>query len=304
MSSVEHDDRTVKPLTPGMRVLLRVAAVLVFLAGVQLFVFTERTERYFAWTIEPPLTAAFLGAAYWSSVTFEWAAAHRQRWAEARIAVPTVFVFTVLTLVVTLVHLDRFHLGAGFEPATRAVTWLWLAIYTVVPVLMAALVFVQRRTPGAEPARTIPRPPIWLAGLVAAQAVLLLALGTALLVVPASAGALWPWELSALTGRAIGAWLVSLGVAAAHALWERDLRRLRPAATAYVVFAILQGIALLRYPGTVDQGDPRTIGYVLFLASALVAGLTAMWLDRRAPSVSPEGRSRRHNGTAAARRRS
>ena len=41
-----------------MRGLLWVAGVLVFLAGVQLLFFTERTATHFAWTIQPPLTAA------------------------------------------------------------------------------------------------------------------------------------------------------------------------------------------------------------------------------------------------------
>ena len=41
----------VRPLVPGMRYLLFVAAVLVLLAGFQLFVFTERTDTFFAWTI-------------------------------------------------------------------------------------------------------------------------------------------------------------------------------------------------------------------------------------------------------------
>ena len=37
-----------------MRALLVAAAVLVFLAGVQLFVFPLRTETYFAWTVLRP----------------------------------------------------------------------------------------------------------------------------------------------------------------------------------------------------------------------------------------------------------
>ena len=89
----------VKPLVPGMRRLLYVAAVLVLLAGFQLFVFTDRTASYFAWTIRNPLGAAFLGAGYWASVGFEAVAARQRIWANARIAVPTVLVFTVLTLV-------------------------------------------------------------------------------------------------------------------------------------------------------------------------------------------------------------
>jgi hypothetical protein len=44
-----------------MRGLLLAAGALVFLAGFQLFILTEQTDLYFAWTIQPPLTAAFLG---------------------------------------------------------------------------------------------------------------------------------------------------------------------------------------------------------------------------------------------------
>ena len=65
----------IKPLVPGVRWLLYTAAVLVLLAGFQLFVFTERTNTYFAWTIVNPLAAAFLGAGYWASFAIEALAA-------------------------------------------------------------------------------------------------------------------------------------------------------------------------------------------------------------------------------------
>ncbi|MFN2488271.1 MAG: hypothetical protein ABR529_00710 [Actinomycetota bacterium] len=121
--------------TPATRRLLFVAGGLVFLAGLQLFVLPERTDSYFAWTIDPPLTAAFLGAGYWASFALEWLAAMQRSWARARIAVPAVFVFTTLTLVATLLHLDKFHLGVD-DSLTVAVTWLWIAIYVTVPPVM------------------------------------------------------------------------------------------------------------------------------------------------------------------------
>lgn len=269
-----------RPLLPSMRRLLVVASVLVFLAGLQLFVFTERTDRWFAWTIEPSLTAAFLGASYWSSVAFELSAARQRSWQRARIAVPTVFVFTALTLVVTLVHLDRFHLGGELELGTRAVTWAWIAIYAVVPVLMAVVWRRQAGVRGEDPPPSSPLPR-WLRALVALQAAVLLVLGVALLVAPTWAAAAWPWSLSALTGRAIGAWLTSLGVAAVHALGERDPTRLRPAAWAWTTFAVLQAWALARYPDTLDWGSLPATGYVLFLASALVVGFAAWHLGAR-----------------------
>jgi hypothetical protein len=263
-------------LMPGMRVLLVVAGVLVLLAGTQLFVFTERTDEYFAWTIVNPLTAAFLGAAYWGSMVIELLAAREPLWANARIAVPTVLLFTVLTLVVTLWHLELFHFGPQFRFNTRLVTWAWIAIYAVVPVLLVIVSIVQVRAPGTDPP-AVAVLPTWLYVLVAAQAVVLIPLGVWLLVAPIPAGdAVWPWPLTLLTGRAIGAWLVSIGVAAAHSLLERDLRRLRPAAWGYVAIATLEFVALARYADVPDWRSPRTLCYVAVLLSMLVAGIAAL----------------------------
>jgi hypothetical protein len=163
----------IRELTSSMRVLLVAAGVLVFLAGVQLFLFPLRTERYFSWTIDVPMTAVFLGASYWSSLVFEWSAARRTRWVDARIAVPTVFVFTTLTLVATLVHRDKFHFGSELEASTRAVTWIWTAIYAVVPIAMVVLMVVQSRQPGVDPPRTRPLA-AWIRVVIALEALLLL----------------------------------------------------------------------------------------------------------------------------------
>ena len=200
-----------------MRRLLFTAAVLVLLAGIQLFVFTGRTDRFFAWTIASPLSAAFLGAGYWAAVAIEALAGRQRLWANARIAVPAVFVFTVLTLAATLTHLGQLHLGAGFAAGTQMVAVAWIVIYVAVPALMLVLLAVQARTPGADPPRAAGLPG-WLYVLLAAQAAVLLGLGIALFAAPGAAAPLWPWQLTPMMAQAIGAWLIALGVAAGHAL--------------------------------------------------------------------------------------
>jgi hypothetical protein len=264
-----------KPLVPGMRWLLLIAAVLVLLAGVQLFVFTERSSNYFAWTIVNPLAAAFLGASYWASVSIEALAGRQRVWANARIAVPAILVFTVLTLVATLLNLDKLHLGSGFSAGTRVVTWAWIAIYVLVPLLMLIVLAVQARTPGVDPPRlaVLPRS---VCALLAAQAVVLLALGVALFAVPAEAAAAWPWKLTPLLSMATGAWLISLGVAAMHALAERDARRLRPAAVGYVTLVVLQSVSLARYPGQFHWASASGVIYLIVLATMLVVGTAAL----------------------------
>ena len=123
------------------------------------FIFTGHTSTYFAWTIVNPLAAAFLGGGYWASVSLEALAGRQPLWANARIAVPAVFVFTALTLVVTFMHLGQFHLGSRFGAGTQIVTMAWIAIYVLVPVLMLIILIVQARAPGADPPRRRACPP-------------------------------------------------------------------------------------------------------------------------------------------------
>ena len=269
-------------LSRGMRVLLTIAGGLVLLAGLQLFVFPGRTEEFFAWTIDIPLTAAFLGAGYGASVALEWLAARERLWANARIAVPSVFVFTTLTLVATLIHLDLFHLDSGVDVSTRMVTWAWIAIYVSVPVFLVVLFVKQIRRIGDDPARgmSIPKP---IGAVLLIHAILLTAFGAYLFVSPENGMSLWPWPLTPLTGRAVGAWVFGLGVAAAHALWENDVRRIRAAAVGYAAVGVLQGIALARFPDTIAWGELQAIVYVTVLASMVGVGISALWLGRDRP---------------------
>jgi hypothetical protein len=270
-------------LAPGMRRLLFTASALVLLAGIQLFVFTGQTGHFFAFTITNPLSAAFLGASYWAAVAIEALAGRQALWANARIAVPAVLVFTILTLAVTLTHLGQLHLGSRFAIGTQIVTVAWIAIYLLVPALMLILLAVQARTSGADPPRSagLPR---WLYALLAAQALVLLGLGTALFAAPAQAAPLWPWKLTPMMAQAIGAWLISLGVAAGHALAERDAHRLRPAAAGYILLAVFLSIALARYPHEYEWGSASGIAYLIFLGTMLVTG--AVGLTRRLPRAT------------------
>ncbi|WP_162914470.1 hypothetical protein [Taklimakanibacter lacteus] len=256
--------------TRAMRGLLLVAALLVFIIGVPLFVLTTATETYFAWTIATPLTAAFLGASYWAAGILELLAARQERWSNARIAVPAVLLFTVLTLAVTLIHIDRFHFAA-VAPVTLLVTWSWLIVYAVVPVLMVIILILQRRGIGGDPPRAVPLPD-GLRLVLGIQSVIMAVFGLGLLLATSATASLWPWSLTPLTARAIGAWLLSIGVSAAHAAWENDRARIRPFAVSYLVFAVLQAVALARFPSDFAWGTAAATLYLAFLASQLLVG--------------------------------
>jgi hypothetical protein len=202
-------------------------------------------------------------------------ASREKRWSHARIAVPAVLIFTVLTLVVTLLHLDRFHLYVP-ELVTRFVAWVWMVIYIAVPIIMAILLVMQLRAPGEDNrGGSEPFAP-WVRGLLIAQALIMVVLGIALLVVPTSVAPYWPWALTELTGRAIGAWLTSVGVAAAQTAWENDYQRTRSALFSYALLVVLQLLALSRYPNEVAGSGLSLWLYLLFLTSMGVVAVATI----------------------------
>ena len=286
-----QDRGELRRLSPAMRGLLVGFVLLTALATNQLYILSAHTDSYFAWTIKPPLTAAFLGAGYAAGLVLVLLGLRAQAWVEARIAVVTVAVFSALTLLATVLHRDRFHFSAEGSVA-RFAAWFWLGIYIVVPLALAVLIVLHQRRPGIDPPRRDPIP-LWLAGAFALQGLIMLVVGVALYVAPSTARTIWPWTLTPLTARAVAAWLVAFGVAAVLTLVERDLSRLAAGAVAYTVFGVLELIALLRF-GEVGRWDtPAGIVYLVVLISVVPVGAAGCWLvadrarRRRAAGATP-----------------
>lgn len=277
-----------------MRAIMVLAAGLVFLAGLQLTVFPLRTADWFAWTIDAPMTAVFLGAAYWSSAVLELAGAGSIAWSRARLAVWPVLAFTTITLLVTLVHLDKFHLGADEPASARIVTWGWLAIYAGVPVAILGGIALQARSRVPEPgSRSLRRPlPTGLRVLLTVLAAVLLVSGAVLLLVPASVSGVWPWPLTDLTARAIGAWLVGLGWASAHARLIDDVAWVQPLGLTGVTFVVLEAIALVRYGEQLAWSSAGAVALVALLGAIGVAAAWILALGRvRAADAGATGRT-------------
>ena len=76
--------------TPGDWIILLIASVLVFLVGIQLFILTQFTEQFFAWTIKAPAHGGVSGGRRLGELRMELAASRRRAWVDARIAIPAV----------------------------------------------------------------------------------------------------------------------------------------------------------------------------------------------------------------------
>jgi hypothetical protein len=250
--------------TPRLRLILWVFAGLALIAGALLFFGATRTDTWWSWTIEPPLTAATLGAFYWAAFVLIVAAARSPSWIQTRPAVYPIAGIALLLLIITLVHIDRFDLDSLFGV-------FWVVVYCVVPVLLAWALVDQLRAPG-EDQRGSARLPGLLRRALIIEGVVMVAAGGLLLIAPGAADDVWPWALSPLTSRAIGSFLFGIGLVALIAARDDDPRSFRGAALAYAVLGLLELLALnLHIP---DLGDrPFATGvYAAFWVSVAVTG--------------------------------
>jgi hypothetical protein len=280
---VENSGLTVKPLIAGMRWMLLAATLLVMVAGVDLYIFPESTGELFAWDIQPPLTAAFLGANYLAAGVVEFGAARQVSWARARVAVPAVMLFTVLTAILTFLNFSNYDLRNGMA-------WVWIIVYFGVPPVLAYVWWKQWTTPGSDPAPEAPMPHLLRCVLMLAGAGLA-GFGLALMFAPHWASPLWPWWLAspdagygssgASMETYVGVWLIAWAAIMIHAVIEKDLPRIHYALTAFAVLAALQTVAIWRFDSTAIR-HASTLSYLVFLAILAATGAWGWIAARRA----------------------
>ena len=158
--------------------------------------------------------------------------------------------------------------------------YLWLAIYTAVPIAMLILLIYQIRLQGSTPKRKAPLQ-TWMRLVLVAQGTIMLSTGLILFLSPATAATFWPWTLTPLTGRAIGAWLIGIGVISLHMTWENDHQRNKIAYISYALLGILQTVSLVRYIGEVNWSMVSSWIYLIIIISIIATGLFGWKASRK-----------------------
>jgi hypothetical protein len=274
----------IRPTVPAVRTTYLLAAGLTLVGGFFAFVLAGSTEEWFAWSITPDLTAAFIGAGFWGTTVAALLASRERSWDRTWIVLPPVSVLMLLSLAATFMHHDKFDFESFFG-------WAWLAAYVAFPAVLLVALSEQRRVPGGpSPRQPFPR---WMTSVLATLGTVVVAAAVALYLEPDETAELWPWALTPLTGRIIGAWLAGIGFAAAAAAWEGCWRRFYPVAAWFASIGVLELLALALHRGDVDWGQPEGwvyLGIVLVVTAVGAAGLAVVHLGvsfgQRAPNTA------------------
>jgi hypothetical protein len=270
-----------------IRLMLAVGFGFVTFDFVELTFFSERTDKFFSWTIASALTAAVFGSFYFAASIITATSTPQRAWVRARSAVPGTFALVTLIELATLYNFAPFraHLHAP-DGITNFEFWLWIGAYTVEPIGLTIGMLLQRRMPGVDPP-TIERLPGWWRTCAWVGGVGSVAVGAFLFLLPNAAADIWSWPLTRLTAQVLGSWFVASGLVMAWAAHEDDRWRLLVPALAFTALGPLQLVAIARFSGEIDFGNLQIWGHMAFLVGVTVLGTigTVMALRAKRPPV-------------------
>ncbi|MGO4536041.1 hypothetical protein [Leifsonia sp. 2MCAF36] len=262
---------------PYTRVVGAIIVPFLVAAFMLLYPLAATTDRFFAWTILPPITAMLLGSAYGGGIVFFVHVVRPNRWHAVRYGFPAVLLFSVLLAMATFIHLDRFHFGfLAFD--------VWVTLYVTTPFLVVAAMIVNRGEDSRRPAERDVALPGWVRLLLALIGLCSLAVGLVLFVAPQFGMSVWAWTLTPLTARVCGAILTLPGMVN---LWM--LRDARWSAFRQIFQAQLVGLGLILLALALRGGE---LLWTRPAAPVLVCGLVLsfiaysalyIWAERRRP---------------------
>jgi len=249
------------------------ALVIPFLAVafIILYIFPQYTERLFAWKLQPTMSAMMLGAAYAGGIYFFTCLLLTRQWHRVKVGFLPVVTFASLLGIATILHWDRFnHNHISF--------YAWAGLYFTTPFIVLAVWFRNRSQDLGQPEARDVFIPAWVRGVIGLVGMLTLVISLFLFLKPALMIDSWPWPLTPLTARVVGAMfslpgVVGLGMAF-DARWSAAQIILQ--SQSFSILLIL--IAAARAWSEFDQANPGTWLFVGGLAAMLAGIVVFYWV--------------------------
>jgi hypothetical protein len=235
------------------------------------------TATYWAWTIQPSMSAVWVGAGYIFGACAISTMLLLNRWRTAILAIIATIPFAYAMIVATLLHLDRFATGS-------VRFWVWLIIYAVLPIGLP-VIWVRNR--GADPGpeageQVLPR---WLGRSLGIVGIVIDAFALALFAVPRTVGRLWPWSLTPLMAQVVAGWLMFFGTGAAMFIIERRFRAVRAFLPSVAVWFGVLAVAALFHLHDFNRGPVTTSAYFAAVTVVVAVSLGILVYGRRLPVV-------------------
>jgi hypothetical protein len=203
-----------RPLTILTKIVLVGVGILGILSGLILMFFPALLSRLSV-EIQQPFTAVFIGASCIAGVS-GLVIARQNRWSLARVQFPAILVLSAAILLATLIH------RAAMDWNQPLAGW-WVIAHA--GIFLAALVtFVHQERSYESPVFLEERLTVWASPFFISLAAISGIIGLLLFLVPQALIPVWPWSLTPLTARLVGAWWLASaaleGMLAVQVSWK------------------------------------------------------------------------------------
>jgi hypothetical protein len=256
------------PIALPLRIWLAVEVLFGIGAVLAVGVAPAETKTNFAWTIQPVVMAAVLGAFYASSALLFLLPLFAKRWEMIRVMILPTAIFATVQLIATFLHWDKFSIGT-------TPFYVWFASYLLPPpIFAAAYLWHQRRAVPQNTQSDSPLPALirWIfligGSFLAISAIIIFIFPNVL--IPS-----FPWTLTPLTARSLSGWITILGVLMIGMVRENDKARVRLGTP--ILFLLLPTllIQLIRFANEVNWAN---LTLWLGLVLSAIIGLCGLYL--------------------------
>lgn len=263
-------------LFPETRWVSAIIVPFLLAAFVILYLFPDHTQEFFAWGIQPRMSAMMLAAAYFGGAYFFVRAATNTRWHWVKVGFLPVTTFATLMGIATILHWDRFNHG---YPSFFA----WVGLYFTTPFIVFLLWLRNRSTdPGPTDTSADDRMPSLVRLVIGIVGGLTVFTSIVLFLQPGFMISTWPWQLTPLTARVMGALFALTGVGELAIALDVRWSAVRIALQSQMIGVALIAVAIIFSWSNFHQANPLTWIFIASILFLLIATpLLYMWMERR-----------------------
>jgi hypothetical protein len=213
-------------ITRGERIYFGAVGLLALWVGIWGYFIPDKVDKAIPWLV-PPLHSRFLGSMYLSGTTFMIGGILSRYYAEVRVMVRAIAIWTGMLFIVSLFYLGEFDYS-------RTQVWIWFGAYIIYPLIALWLTWKNRTLDDRLAGSSLPA---WVRGYLSAQGILVTALALVLLLAPEFMVSVWPWKITRLLAQIYSAPFLAYGLSSFMISRLRNWYEIRVVVTATFVFA-------------------------------------------------------------------
>lgn len=250
-------------ITRNQKIYFAAVGLLALWVGAWGYFIPQQVDKAIPWLV-PPLHARFLGAMYLSGTAFMVAGIRSRYYAEVRVMVPMIVVWTGMLFIVSLFYLGEFDYS-------RPQVWIWFAAYIVYPLIGLRYAWSDRIQAERVEGSALPS---WARVYFLIQGAAVTALALALLLAPDFMVGAWPWKITRLLAQIYSAPFLSYGLGSLMLIRTQTWSEVRVAVIGIFTFTLGVLLASLIHRELFSFSTfPAWLWFGGFLASTVFLGV-------------------------------